>query len=125
MSAVMSQTSASFAETLREKSIISPKIFADRMHISVQTLASLAGVHRTTLQRAPESEKLQDFMRDSVSVISMAIETNGGDLDRAVFWFRNVALTELGGETAEAYVAAGKADAIRKYLINLSAGATG
>jgi hypothetical protein len=125
MSAVMREDSTHFAEALRENSIISPRAYADRMHISVQRLADLARVHRTTLQRAPESEKLQDYMRESVSVIGMLLDANGGNLDRAVYWFRNVPLIELGGETAERYVAEGKANAIRRYIINLAAGATG
>ncbi|HEY5804939.1 MAG TPA: hypothetical protein VIT90_14705 [Lysobacter sp.] len=125
MSAVMREDSTHFAEALREKSIISPKAYADRLHISGQRLADLARVHRTTLQRAPESEKLQDYMRESVSVIALVLDANGGDVDKAVYWFRNVPLTELGGETAERYVAEGKASAIRRYFTNLAAGATG
>jgi hypothetical protein len=125
MSAVMREDSTHFAEGLRENSIISPKVYADRLRISIQRLAELAHVHRTTLLRAPESEKLQDFMRDSVSVIAMVLDLNGGDTDRAIYWYRNVPLTELGGETAERYVADGKAKAIRRYVTNLAVGATG
>ena len=125
MSAVMREDSTHFAEALRENAIISPKTYTDRLRISVQRLADLAGVHRTTLQRAPESEKLQDYMRESVSVIGLLLDANGGNLDRAVYWFRNVPLTKLGGETAERYVADGKANAIRRYISNLAAGATG
>lgn len=119
------EDAARFAEGLRESSIISPKAYAERLRISMQRLADLAHVHRTTLLRAPESEKLQDYMRNSVSVIAMLLDSNGGDAERAIYWFRNVPLTELGGETAEHYVANGKAEAIRRYVTNLAAGTTG
>jgi hypothetical protein len=121
----MRKSSTHFAEGLRESLIISPKAYAERLGISVQRLADLAHVHRTTLLRAPESEKLQNYMRDSISVIAMLLDSNGGDAEHAIYWFRNVPLTELGGETAEHYVANGKAEAIRLYVTNLSAGATG
>ena len=114
-----------FAEGFREDSIISPKIYSERLHISGIRLAELAGVHRTTVLRAPASEKLQDFLRDSISVLTMLVEANGGDMERAIYWFRNVPLTEQGGETAERYVSEGKVQAIRRYFSNLSAGATG
>lgn len=120
----MRQDSSQFVEGLRENSIISPKAYAKRLKISVQRLADLARVHRTTLLRAPESEKLQDYMRDSISVIAMLLDLNGGDAERAIYWFRNVPLTELGGETAEHYMANGKTEAIRRYVINLATGAT-
>lgn len=121
----MRESSTHFAEGLRENAIISPKAYAERLRISVQRLADLAQVHRTTLLRAPESEKLQDYMRSSVSVIAIFLDLNGGDVERAIYWFRNVPLTELGGGTAEHYVANGKAEAIRSYVTNLAAGATG
>lgn len=116
---------AYFAEAFREDSIISPRIYGERLHISGLRLAELAGVHRTTLLRAPASEKLQDYLRDSLSVLAMLVEANGGDMERAIYWFRNVPLTDLGGETAERYVSEGKAPAIRRYVTNLAAGATG
>ncbi|KAF1710183.1 DUF2384 domain-containing protein [Pseudoxanthomonas sacheonensis] len=121
----MREDSTSFAVGLREDAIISPKAYVERLHISMQRLADLAHVHHTALLHAPESEKVQDYMRNSISVIAMLLDFNGGDAERAIYWFRNVPLTELGGETAEHYVASGKAKVIRSYITNLAAGATG
>lgn len=125
MSAVMRYNPPAFAEAVREGSHISPQTFSGFLEISQQRLADLAGVHRTTLSRAPESEKVQDFLRDCLSVISLLLEFNGGDVERAVYWFKAVPLVELGGKTAEQFVAEGKVEGVRDYLINLSAGATG
>lgn len=125
MNAVLKLDAARFAETLRDRDIISPVLFGERLHITMQRLAEMAGVHRVTLQRAPDSEKVQDFLRRSVGIIGELVELNGGDLDRAIYWYRNVPLVELGGDTAEQYVAAGKVEGVRRYIRNLSAGATG
>ncbi|MGO1070696.1 hypothetical protein [Lysobacter sp. CA199] len=102
-----------------------PKAYAERLRISVRRLADLAHVHRTALLRAPESEKLQDYMRNSVSVSAILLDSNGGDAERAIYWFRNVLLTELGGETTGHCVANGKTESIRRYVTNLATGATG
>ncbi|WP_368563218.1 hypothetical protein [Pseudoxanthomonas sp. UTMC 1351] len=90
----------------------------------MQRLADLAHIHRTTLLCAPESEKLQDYMRDSVSVIVMLLDSAGAMLSMRSTGSATCR-TELGGKTAEYYVANGKAEAIRLYVTNLSAGATG
>ena len=55
----------------------------------------------------------------------MAAALNGGDLDRAIAWFCNMPLVELGEQTAECLVANGKASIVRRYMTNLSAGMTG
>lgn len=127
MNAVMHIDAAHFADELREagKPYISPSRFAARMHISIQSLADLAQVHRSTLQRAPDAERAQVYMRGALAVIGMVLDSNGGDPDRAIYWFRNTPLVELGGQTAEEFVRQGKTESMRRYVRNLSAGATG
>lgn len=116
-----------FVESLREPNarFISPKRFASELTISSGRLAELARVHRSTLTRAPESEKLQTFLRDAAGVLALAIDATGGDETRAIYWFRSVPLLELGAKTAEQLVAEGHAEGARDYLVNLAAGATG
>ena len=58
-------------------------------------------------------------------MIDLIAQTNGGDIERARAWFFEESLEELGGATAASHVAKGKADAIRHYILNLGAGATG
>jgi len=117
----------SLTDELREEGTpyISPIRFAERMHISLQSLADLAQVHRSTLQRSPGTERAQAYMREALGIIGMVLELNGGDSDRAIYWYRNTPLTELGGGTAESFVREGKAEAVRRCVRNLSAGATG
>lgn len=125
MNAAVHFDAPAFAEAVRERDHISPQAFGEYLRLSQQRLAELAGVHRTTLTRAPESEKVQHFLRDALSVVSLLLEYNGGDLERAVYWYKSVPLVELGGNTAEQFVAEGKVDGVRRYIRSLSAGATG
>lgn len=127
MLAAMNHEAIRFAETLRDPgaSAISPQKFSGSLHISSTRLAQLSGVHIATLRRSPDNERLQDYMRDTIGVIGLLLDLNGGDLPRAVYWYRNVPLVELGGETAEQYMAKGLVEGVRQYIINLSAGATG
>ena len=125
MSAAFRVDPDQFVDGFREGSIISPRIYSERLGISGTRLAKLAGVHRSTVVHAPASEKLQDYLRDSLSVLTMLVKANSGDTDRAVYWFRKVPLTELGGDTAEQYVALVGARAVRRYVSNLSVGASG
>ncbi|MCT4541687.1 hypothetical protein NSY55_26690 [Pseudomonas aeruginosa] len=125
MSAAFRVDPDQFVDGFREGSIISPQIYCERLGISGIRLAKLAGVHRSTVVHAPASEELQGYLGDSLSVLTMLVEANGGDVERAVYWFRNMPLIELGGETAERYVSQGKVRAVRCYASGLSAGAIG
>ena len=58
-------------------------------------------------------------------MIDLIAQTNGGDIEPARAWFFEEPLEELGGDTAANYVTRGKGDAIRHYVLNLGAGATG
>lgn len=58
-------------------------------------------------------------------MIDLIARANGGDIERARAWFFEEPLRELGGDTAASYVAQGKGNAIRHYVLNLGAGATG
>lgn len=103
---------------------LSAAAFAYRFGITLERLAELARVHPAAV-RAGDCERAQAYMRDALGVVGLMLEINGGDLDRALFWYRSTPLVELGGDTAEAYVAAGHADGLRRYVRNLAAGATG
>lgn len=114
-------------EQFREpgSSRLSTDSFMHIVGVNKETLARLAGVDRTTLFRNPRSEKIQHRLREAAQVIAMAADAAEGDLSRAVFWFTNVPLVELGGKTALQLVAEGKSEGLRRYVLNLSAGATG
>lgn len=59
------------------------------------------------------------------AVLEKVAALNGGDLERAEAWYSSCPVTELGGQTAADYVAAGHGEGVLRYVATLSAGATG
>ena len=48
-----------------------------------------------------------------------------GDVDRAIFWYRNEPLPPLGYKTAEQLVSEGRTEDVLRYVGSLKAGAAG
>ena len=103
---------------------ISPVKFAEILDYPLQTVAELAHVHRNTVRNNPYSPDLQRYMRDTVRVLQAATDLRG-DVDAALFWFRNHPIRDLDRKTADQLVADGKAEAVLGYLRTLEAGAGG
>ncbi len=104
--------------------VLSPKRFSQAMHIDLQTLAEQAHVHRNTISRAPGSRGVQDFLREALRVITAATDLNG-DLNKALFWYRNEPLSVFGYKTAERLVSEGRTDDLLRYVTSIEAGAAG
>ena len=104
--------------------VLSPKRFSQAMHIDLQTLAEQAHVHRNTISRAPGSRGVQDFLREALRVIKAATDLNG-DLNKALFWYRNEPLSVFGYKTAERLVSEGRTDDLLRYVASIEAGAAG
>ena len=124
-----SRTYEHFLEDLRDPDVpgpvVSPRRFSEALHIDLQTLADQAGVHRNTIARAPSSTTVQRFLRDALRVIKAGSDVAGGDLERALFWYRNQPLAPFGYKTAEQLVATGRTEDVLRYTASLSAGAAG
>jgi Protein of unknown function (DUF2384) len=114
------------AEEFREpgKAVIRPERFAAALNLQFQELAQLAHVHRSTVAEAPANAKRQCYMRESLQVISAALEV-AQDRDRAFYWYRNAPIPEFGHRTAEQLVADHKTDAVLAYLQSMRDGASG
>ena len=104
--------------------LLSPKRFSQALHIDIQTLAEQAHVHRNTISRAPGSRGVQDFLREALRVIKAATDLNG-DLNKALFWYRNEPLSVFGYKTAERLVSEGRTDDLLRYVASIEAGAAG
>ena len=104
--------------------VLSPKRFSQAMHIDLQTLAEQAHVHRNTIGRAPGSRGVQDFLREALRAIKAATDLNG-DLNKALFWYRNEPLSVFGYKTAERLVSEGRTDDLLRYVASIEAGAAG
>ena len=104
--------------------IVSARRFSEALHIDLQTLANQAHVHRNTLSRVPASESVQRFLREALRVICAATDVSG-DVNHALFWYRNEPLPVFGYKTAEQLVSDGRTEDVLRYLASLEAGAAG
>ncbi|QNI02280.1 DUF2384 domain-containing protein [Halomonas sp. SH5A2] len=104
--------------------LINPKLFASALSMDIQTLASHAHVHRTTIYRAQGAEKLQRFLREALRVLGAAADING-DFHDALFWFRNEPIGAFDYKTPEQLVSEGRADDLLRYVKALQAGVVG
>ncbi|CAM5459239.1 hypothetical protein SSTU70S_01119 [Stutzerimonas stutzeri] len=84
-------------------------------------LGAPAHVHRNTVRNAPESEKVQAYIRDSVKVLR-AVTDMGTDVTNAIFWFKNEPLSTFGYKTAEEVVSEGKTEQLIAFLQSWEAG---
>ena len=125
---VLGGTYQHFVEFLKDPDepapVLSPKRFSQAMHIDLQTLAEQAHVHRNTISRAPGSRGVQDFLREALRAIKAATDLNG-DLNKALFWYRNEPLSVFGYKTAERLVSEGRTDDLLRYVASIEAGAAG
>ncbi|MEC9358638.1 MAG: DUF2384 domain-containing protein [Pseudomonadota bacterium] len=103
---------------------ISPEKFAEMLDYAVQDIAELTHVHRDTIRNNPYSPNLQRYMHDVIRVLQAAVDLRG-NVDEALFWFRNHPIRDFDRKTADRLVAEGKIDAVLGYLKTLEAGATG
>lgn len=104
--------------------VLSPKRFSQALHIDLQTLAEQAHVHRNTISRAPASQGVQRFLRDALKVIKAGTDISG-DVNRALFWYRNEPLSAFEYKTAEQLVSEGRTEDLLRYVASLEAGAAG
>lgn len=116
-----------FLATLREESsrtALSPARLAEALDLPLEKLASLARVHRTSVSLSPTSAKLQEAMADVVRVLSAAHQLSG-NLDAALFWFRNQPIPEFDHYTPLQLVEQGKVQVVVDYIDSISRGAGG
>lgn len=104
--------------------VLSPKQFCEVVNIDLQTLAAQAHVHRGTLNHAPASESVQRFLREAVRAIRAATDLSG-DVEKALFWYRNEPLQPFEYKTAEQLVIEGRTDDLLRYIVSLGNGMAG
>jgi uncharacterized protein (DUF2384 family) len=100
----------------RRRGTISPARVAAALRVTQSQLARIANVHRNTLARSPNSPAVQERLGAVARIVSEAAELMGGDMPRAIVWFRHQPLAGFDGETAAELVAEGHADAVLAHL---------
>ena len=103
---------------------ISHKRFGQVMRLDMQTLATHAHVHRNTISRAPDSEGIQQYLRDSIRVIRAATDISG-NVENAIFWYKNNPLPTFDYKTPQDLVSEGRSEALVRYIQSLQAGFAG
>lgn len=119
-------TLSGFMDSIQEprKPYISPARLAKAAGLSVQELAALTGVHRNTVSQHPDSVHLQSRLRGIVKAIAAAVAVTG-DIDKAIYWFRNEPIADYRHKTAAELVAEEHLAAVLAYLEDLHTGASG
>lgn len=108
-----------------ERQILSPAKFIEMMGLDVNSFASHAHVHRSTVIRAPAAESIQSHIRESLRVLAAAAAASGGDLQAVIFWYRNEPLAPFNYKTAESLVTEGRAADVLNLLESFQAGFVG
>ena len=78
----------------------------------------------TPVRVNPASEVLQDRLREMIRIIASAVELTG-DVEKALYWFRNEPIADYRHQTALDLVSRGQAEAVLTHLEDLKNGAAG
>ncbi|HJW54321.1 MAG TPA: DUF2384 domain-containing protein [Burkholderiaceae bacterium] len=103
---------------------ISPKRFAKALGMDLQTFAIKSQMHHDALCRTPTTERVQHRLRESLRVLRAAIDRTS-NVEKAVFWFKNISLSAFDDKTALDLVAEGRTEALICYIQSLEAGFIG
>jgi hypothetical protein len=95
------------------------------MGLDIDSFASNAHVHRSTVIRASAAESIQSHIHTSLQVLAAVTAASGGDLQDAVFRYRNQPLAPFNYKTAESLVAEGRAAEVVDLMTAYEAGFTG
>jgi hypothetical protein len=112
-------------DVVNERLILSPAKFMEMMGLDKVSFGSEAHVHRSTVIRAPTAENIQSYIRTSVQVLAAVAAVSGGELQDAIFRYRNEPLAPFNYKTAEALVAEGRAADVLNLLESFQAGFIG
>lgn len=105
--------------------ILSPLKFIEMMDLDIESFASNAHVHRSTVIRAPSAESIQSHIRMSLQVLAAIKAVSKAGLEAAIFWYRNEPLAPFNYKTAETLVAEGRAADVIDLLEAQQAGFIG
>lgn len=112
-------------DVVDRREILSPAKFIEMMGLGIDSFARDAHVHRSTIIRAPAAESIQSHIRVSLQVLAAVAAASGGDLQDAVFRYRNEPLAPFNYKTAESLVTEGRAADVVDLMTSYEAGFIG
>jgi hypothetical protein len=107
------------------RQILSPAKFIKMMGLDLDSFASNAHAHRSTVVHAPATESIQSHIRTSLQVLAAVAAVSDGDQQDAIFQYRNEPLGLFDYKTAEMLVAEGRAADVLDLLESYQAGFVG
>ncbi|WP_256229308.1 DUF2384 domain-containing protein [Variovorax sp. YR750] len=105
--------------------ILSPVKFIEMMGLDIASFARDAHVHQSTVIHAPAAQSIQSHLRVSLQVLVAVATASEGDLQDAIFRYRNEPLAPFDYKTAESLVAEGRAADVLNLLESFQAGFVG
>jgi hypothetical protein len=105
-------------------STISIGHFIEVMLWDVQTLVAKAGANNKTLPPAMASDRLQQYMQQSLEVLWAAFILNG-NVESTILWFKSAPIATFGGRTPADLVADGRTNNLLRYIHSLTSGYSG
>ncbi|MEO8390672.1 hypothetical protein [Polaromonas sp.] len=105
--------------------MLSPARYINLLGMDIETLSLNAQVSVSALTERPGTAKIQTHLKKNLLVIKAAYDASGGDLSKALHWFRTQRLSEFNQTTAEQAVAAGHTYDVIRLIDSLCGGAAG
>jgi uncharacterized protein (DUF2384 family) len=100
---------------------LSPHRMSRALRMPLSELSRVTHLHRNTLARKPQSDRVQARLGEIARIIALASDLIG-DSDRAIVWFRHQPLAGFDRKTAEELVTEGHSQAVLKHLEMLGEG---
>lgn len=114
-----------FSDVADGHATLSPTKFVEMIGIDLESFARDANVDRDTIIRSPAAESIQSHIRTTLQVLAVSMNASGGDLQAAIYWYRNEPLAAFDHKTAELLVAEGRASDVLDLLESYQAGFVG
>lgn len=105
--------------------MLSPTHYIRLLGMDAESLARNARVSVSAITLTPGAARIQSHLRENLRVIRAAYDVSGGDLSKALDWFRTEPLPSFSQKTAEQAVAAGRTDDVIRLISSFYAGAAG
>ena len=102
---------------------VEPSRLALALRTTSREIVRSAGLSDDVARRASRAQapKSQQRLREMIEIIDRVGEWSGGR-EFAVAWYRSQPIAAFGGQTAEALVKSGHANAVREYLDGVALG---
>lgn len=106
-----------------DATFVSPKALAEMFHVTLEEVAGMTGIPKTSLQRPDRFKniKTQIKLKDTLEIIRMITPWAGSTL-QAYAWYRSEPIPAFGNITIESVVKLGMATQAKNYIQSIALG---